>query len=225
MKYLNLLEPYIINKNKFQEYLSFIKTHQIETCNIYSERHHVVPKAILKKDCTLEEFHIRASDPDNIINLKASDHFVAHYLLKQSCNGSAFSMNRFMNMIIKKPTVNDNNYLNLAFQYEEKKKEINNYTSSFIRELNTVEYRTMKSLNRIGKPHPHKGALRSKETKRKLSEAHKGKPAWNKGIPRTEETKRKISEANKGRESKYKGIPRSEETKRKISESLKAKKA
>jgi group I intron endonuclease len=56
------------------------------------------------------------------------------------------------------------------------------------------------------------GVKLSKETKRKLSEAHKGKKMG----PHSEETKRKISKANKGKK-------RSEETKRKLSEINKGK--
>ena len=74
------------------------------------------------------------------------------------------------------------------------------------------------------------GAIRSEETKRKMSEAKKGKTnseehirkvsEANKGKTRSEETKRKISESRKGQGL---GILKSEETKRKISESLKGK--
>jgi hypothetical protein len=74
------------------------------------------------------------------------------------------------------------------------------------------------------------GAIRSEETKRKISEANKGKTnseehirkvsEANKGKTRSEETKRKISESRKGQGL---GILKSEETKRKISESLKGK--
>lgn len=61
--------------------------------------------------------------------------------------------------------------------------------------------------------------VRTEETKRKLSGAHKGQVAWNKGIEQTKETKLKISFANKGKASFY-GKHHSEETKRKISEKL-----
>lgn len=43
---------------------------------------------------------------------------------------------------------------------------------------------------------PHlvgEGGLKSKETKKKMSEARIGKPSWNKGISRTKEEKEKIS--------------------------------
>jgi hypothetical protein len=57
------------------------------------------------------------------------------------------------------------------------------------------------------------GVKHSKETRRKLSEAHKGK----KRGPHSEETRRKISKANKGKKC-------SEETRRKLSEAKKGKK-
>jgi group I intron endonuclease len=43
----------------------------------------------------------------------------------------------------------------------------------------------------------HKGNCISEETKKKISESKKGKPAWNKGVSRTEEEKKKIKEATK----------------------------
>jgi hypothetical protein len=58
-----------------------------------------------------------------------------------------------------------------------------------------------------GKNHPQYGKMRSEETKRKLSEAHKGKTF-------SEEYRKKLSESGKGR-------THSEETKRKISEAKK----
>jgi len=58
------------------------------------------------------------------------------------------------------------------------------------------------------------GAIRSDETKRKISEAHKGKIL-------TEEHKRKLSEANEGENHHMYGKTHSEETKNKISEANK----
>jgi hypothetical protein len=60
------------------------------------------------------------------------------------------------------------------------------------------------------------GAIKSEETKRKLSESKKGKS-------QSEETKRKIGEAKKGENNCFYGKSHSEETKRKLSESHKGK--
>ena len=77
------------------------------------------------------------------------------------------------------------------------------------------------------------GAVRSEETKRKLSEANKGKnhPFYGKrgkdtpnyGKSHSEETKIKLSEANKGKNHPQYGKSKSEETKRKLSEINKGK--
>ena len=78
------------------------------------------------------------------------------------------------------------------------------------------------------------GGSPSKETRRKMSEAHKGRPAWNKGKPAwnkgkspSEETRRKISKARKGKYAGENhpmyGKPRSEETKLRMSQALKGK--
>jgi group I intron endonuclease len=82
-----------------------------------------------------------------------------------------------------------------------------------------------------GKPSPLRGAVRSEETRKKMSEGRKGKSSSLKGMPgrpHSEEAKRKMSLAKKGKPSPLKGRPsplrgrklkpRSEETRRKISE-------
>ena len=56
----------------------------------------------------------------------------------------------------------------------------------------------------------NKGRKKSKETRRKMSEAKIGENNPQYGIPLSKETKRKISEANKGR--------RNQESKKKTSE-------
>jgi group I intron endonuclease len=55
------------------------------------------------------------------------------------------------------------------------------------------------------------GLRRSKETRKKMSDAKIGFIPWNKGIPQSEETRRKNSEAHKGKK-------KSKETLRKLSE-------
>ena len=72
----------------------------------------------------------------------------------------------------------------------------------------------------------NKGKKKSKETRRKMSEALKGRKAWNKGKTGviSEETRRKMSKANKGQIPWNKGKHLSEETKRKMRKSQKARK-
>jgi len=67
------------------------------------------------------------------------------------------------------------------------------------------------------------GAIISKETKRKISEANKGENHPLYGKSPSEETRKKISEANKGENHPLYGKSHSEETRRKQSEAKKGK--
>lgn len=73
-----------------------------------------------------------------------------------------------------------------------------------------------------GKPSNVKGKHweLSKETRKKMSDAHKGKPSPTKGKKLSEETKQKISEATKGKKRE----PFTEDHKRKLSEAKMGKK-
>jgi hypothetical protein len=66
------------------------------------------------------------------------------------------------------------------------------------------------------------GAIRSEETKRKISESNKGELNYMFGKHHSVESRRKMSEANKGN-TKMLGKTHSEETKRKMSEAHKGK--
>ena len=63
-----------------------------------------------------------------------------------------------------------------------------------------------------------KGKIVSKETRKKISEAHKGRPSGRKGVKLSAEHRRKLSEAHKGKPSPRKGKKASPETRRRISE-------
>ena len=56
-----------------------------------------------------------------------------------------------------------------------------------------------------GKPHPHKGHPHSKESRAKMSAAHKGKPSPMKNRHLSEESRAKMSAAHKGKPSPNKG--------------------
>jgi len=67
------------------------------------------------------------------------------------------------------------------------------------------------------------GAIRSEETKRKLSETKRGENNPNYGKSFSEEYRRKLSESKRGEKHPNYGKPRSEETKSKLSERMKGK--
>lgn len=75
----------------------------------------------------------------------------------------------------------------------------------------------MYGISRIGENATMWGKKHSKETKQKMSNAHKGQIAWNKGKTCSKETKQKMSEAQSGEKNSFYGKKHSEETRQKIS--------
>jgi len=67
----------------------------------------------------------------------------------------------------------------------------------------------------------HKGKTVSKETRKRMSEAHKGKKSHNFGKTHSKETLKKMSEVKKGENNPNYGRTHSKETLKKMSESLK----
>ena len=79
--------------------------------------------------------------------------------------------------------------------------------------VRSEETRRKISISKSGENNPFYGKSLSEETKRKLSEANRGKDNPLYGKSHSEETRRKISEGNKGK-------THSQETRRKISEAI-----
>ena len=133
------------------------------------------------------------NDLDNLVSLGLGDHFLAHWLLwKCTKTGWKRYTARACHFMFKK---------SLAYLTYDA-------ASIIAKEWNAIE----KDITPC-----NKGKKLSKETKRKLSEAHKGERNSNFGKNFSNEHKRKISEACKGKK-------RSVEAKRRISEVQKGKK-
>ena len=160
----------------------------------YVERHHIIPRSEGGKD-----------EPDNLVNLTAREHYVAHHLLAHIYDDQ--KMWCALNMM----SHSCNSQLHIPSSVYQLLKE--KLSEKYKGRVFTEEWRRKISLAKKGKT----GQTLSEETKRKISESLKGKTSPRKGEHISEETKRKISEAGKGRKV-------SEETRRKISEANKGRK-
>ena len=148
----------------------------------YHEKHHIVPKCIGG-----------ANDKDNLIDLFAREHFIAHKLLAEENIDNAKLLYAYTCMAFMR---NDCEHRH---------------------ELTPEEYeaaRIIRSQSLTGKNNPNYGRSCSESTKRKISEANIGRVSYNKGKHLSEETKRKLSAINTGKNL-------SNEPREKISNALK----
>jgi len=169
----------------------------------YVERHHILPRALGG-----------GNNSENIVNLTAREHFIAHFLLAKIYGGSMWHAVTLMN---KDGRINSRLFEVARKKLSERMKG-NKATLGY---RFSEEQKNNLSKMRKGK----KGRPVSEETKKKLSEINKGKTF-------TAEQRAKISAAQKGIKKPeghgakisafLTGKPRSEEVKRKVSESLKA---
>jgi hypothetical protein len=152
----------------------------------YHERHHIIPKC-MGGDNSLE----------NLIDLYAREHFIAHQLLSQENPENqklAYAWWRMCNIENKSKEI----YGISPEEYEEARIKFSDISSQKMKGENNPNY---------GKPTWTKGRHLSEETRRKLSESHKGKVL-------SEETRKKISEKQTRKAT-------SKETRIKMSESAK----
>lgn len=195
---------------------------------IYVEKHHIIPKSEGGDE----------SD-DNLVNLTAREHYVAHLLLAKIYNDQ-----KMWCAIHRLVYGNNKNYTRITSRLYSKIK------AQFVKKMSETmrgrkmpprseEYRRKQSEAQKGKIMSEESRRKmseakqkmSADTRRKISEAKSGRKlsedhkinlskAMN-GRVFSEEHRRKLSEAKKGKPSIFKGKHHSEETKRKISESKK----
>lgn len=188
----------------------------------YHERHHIVPKCIGG-----------TNNKDNLIDLFAREHFIAHELLaKENPNNASLVYGWTCMAFIKND--HQERYEITAEEYETLKKiqskllrerkqepvteETRNKMSQAQKKRfeNPEERRKYKEML-SGENAPFYGKHHSEETKRKQSESKKGERNPNYGKCYSEEEKRYLSELFSGENSPMYGHPRSVETKEKIS--------
>lgn len=147
--------------------------------DIYVESHHIIPRSMNGPNTE-----------DNLVNLPAREHYIAHWLLykiyqnkEMSCAWYSMSM---------KSKFTEGRYTSHSFAYAREawikyNKGENHY--NYGRNLSEDHKRKI-SESLMGGTSGMKGKRHSKETKRKLSKALKGRP----GKPHSEETRKRISE-------------------------------
>ena len=160
----------------------------------YYETHHIIPRCMGGKN-----------DADNLVDLTAEEHYVAHQLLVKIYPDNS-------KLVYAANMMTVSSHFNVR----------NNKLYGWIRKKASEASKGQIPWNRGKTLSPF-----SDETKRKMSEARKGKIPWNIGktlSPLSDEHKRKLSEASKGKIPWNKGKTHSDETKRKLSEASKGKK-
>lgn len=140
----------------------------------YKERHHILPKCMGG-----------TNDKNNLIDLYAKEHYIAHKLLaleNPSNNGLQFA---WWNMCQIHGNSEQSRYEPSPEEFEEARKRC----------------ALLSSENNTGENHPMFGKHHSKKTKDRMSKAHKGQLSGEKnpmfGHKHTEEEKKKISEWGK----------------------------
>lgn len=198
-----------LSSDLFQDYLDFLNNCSSPLEKDYRENHHILPV------CLFPEYR---NTKDNIVSLKAKDHFVAHFLLYKLSHPKLFWAWRCMWRGLKRRNLDPEFLQAYAEEYENAK-------------LSWVMPEEIRQ--KIARSHI--GILHSEETKAHLSAARSGIYNNRYGIPHTEETKLKITlgnrnrkwveseESRKRRSENMKGRILPEETKRKIGEGNKGK--
>ena len=164
----------------------------------YSERHHVLPRALGGSD-----------DSSNLVSLTAREHFIAHLLLARMHGGSMW----FALALMKRDGVGSSRTFAMT---RSRLSELMLGNSKTLGRKASDEERQRQSAARKGKPgrkltEEQKRHLSVINTGKKLSEEHRQKLSnVQKGIPKPEGFGAKVSAGLRGK-------PRSQETKDKIS--------
>lgn len=186
----------------------------------YHERHHIIPKCLGG-----------GNEEENLIDLFAKEHFIAHKLLAQENPDNNSLVFAWTCMAFPNNNVQER-YEVTPEEYEEAKKAISKAMSG-----RTVSDETKKKQSNIAKERfsvsentPFYGKHHTEETRNIIRQKNKGKSSPNKGKHLSEETKQKISKTKKGRPlsdaekeahilvgNKLKGRKLTEEQKAKIS--------
>ena len=186
----------------------------------YHERHHIIPKCM---DGT--------NDEENLIDLFAREHFIAHKLLAKENPKNKKLVYAWWCMATTNGKHTDDAYKLTSEEYEEIRimysESVTGENNPMFGKTHSIETRRKISENHAdvsGENNPNYGKSCSDETKQKLSELRKGKftgednPFY--GKKHTEESKQKISEKRKGKfigeNNPFYGKKHTEETKKKI---------
>lgn len=170
--------------------------------DLYSERHHILPKALGGSDKSA-----------NLVRLTAREHFVAHLLLARIFGGTMW-----LAVVRMKGRRNGKGYVNSRL-YGQAKAEWAAWSSANQRgEAHWA----------FGKPSPLRGIKRPDQSgekhpsfgKKKTREQMAAAIAANTGVKRSPETKKKIGDAQRGSKNHSFGKPLSDEHRAKVASAL-----
>lgn len=160
-----------------------LKAKERKTVEGYKELHHIIPKCVKGTD-----------DINNLVELTAKEHFIAHLLLTEIYPKS-HKLKYALWMMASMEAPNQNRYKVSANMYRIIKEQIAKKSIEHKQRISEGlrrAYQEGKRISNAGKKMP-------KEFGEKISKAKKGMVGTNKGIPMSEEQKRKISETLKNR--------------------------
>lgn len=155
--------------NKYSKwYFKLVETRQNRQANEYVEKHHIIPRSLGGTD-----------EPDNLINLTAREHFIAHLLLTKMYLGQyKYKMNFAFGMMLADNGNRGKRYTPSSRLY--------NIARSLVGEA--------VSNSNKGKTPWNKGIPREESVKQAVSKANKGRTPWNKDLQRTDEDKQKMKD-------------------------------
>lgn len=160
-----------------------LKAKERKTVEGYKELHHIIPKCVKGTD-----------DVNNLVELTAKEHFIAHLLLTEIYSKS-HKLKYALWMMASMEAPNQNRYKVSANMYRIIKEQIAKKSIEHKQRISEGlkrAYQEGKRISNAGKKMP-------KEFGEKISKAKKGMVGTNKGIPMSEEQKRKISQTLKNR--------------------------
>lgn len=182
----------------------------------YVEKHHIIPRALGG-----------TSNKENIVNLKAREHFLCHYLLVKikPCFKTYCAL---WNMVNGNKKGSMKRHAPSGRVYELVRTEFAKRQSEYKKGISRPEEVMRASHESLrGKPSWNKGIQRTEDEKKAISDGWKrrrGIPTASKGKPKSKEHCFSLSESHRGKPSWNKGIPCSSETKKKITETRRKKK-
>lgn len=194
-----------LNLDELQEYLNFVKSHEVSRPENYTEWHHVMPKCIDKS----HQYN------SQLIELTGADHLRAHLLIVDAfkCN----SYRRSLGYAVRQMTRDPLNKRDLTpKEYEEAKKKFSDGVRG-TKMSDTTCRRISETLSdgRLkGENHPRYGEHLSDETKRKISEGIQS--AWT-PEKRKEFSARRTGEGNPCYGKHPKRSPASDEARKNMS--------
>lgn len=201
------------SKHHYSRYSRFINSLRGQSVDGYAEVHHIVPRSLGGSD-----------GAENLIQLTARQHYVAHWMLARALGGSAARAFFMMSNFGKYGRVNSTTYAMARQEYAEQvsqqlkgKPSQNSFSEETRRKMReaklgrklTPEHIEKVRQTRIGKKMPP-------EFGKKVSEAKRGRSNGRLGFVLSEQTRQRIGDAQRGELNHMAGRKHSPETREKM---------